>query len=200
MRFSVIMPCKDGADRIPVALRSIRAQTFEDYEIIVCCDACEDDTKGVSESFGAKTIECNFRNAGLTKNPGIDAAQGEYLLFCNDDDWFLHDQVFDILDRAVEGFDVLAYGFIMGRLGYMGPLGNDGRLFPGDVLKAWRREFVGDIRFGSVTKTHDLNFTRDVFAKCPTWATLDIPMYYHDWMRPGSITERFSRGEDVDGG
>ena len=47
MRFSVIIPAHNAAGRIETMLKSIRAQHFTDYEIIVVCDACDDVTTSI---------------------------------------------------------------------------------------------------------------------------------------------------------
>lgn len=194
----MIIPSKDGEQRIQGALKSIKEQTFTDYELIVVCDSCSDNTKGVAQSFGAIVLETDARDPGLAKNPAIDTASGEYLLFCNDDDYYTHKQAFELIDANLLGCDVLCFGFIMGALGYRSPLGNSGNLFPAETLKAFRREFVGDTRFQKAWEMNDVIFSRDIFSKQPVVRLLNSPIYYHDWMRPGSITERLSQGEKVE--
>ena len=90
MRFSVIVPSKNGANRIHKALTSIRQQTFSDYELIVVCDSCSDSTADVAQTFGAQVLEVDVKSAGLAKNEALKVVQGDYLLFCNDDDSFVH--------------------------------------------------------------------------------------------------------------
>jgi len=191
MKFSVIMPSKDGEKRINKALNSIISQSFKDYEMIVICDSCEDNTKQVAESYGAITLECEHKSPGLTLNEGLKIAQGEYILFMNDDDWFLHERVFELIDNQLNQIhaDILCFGFIMGKLGYKTALGNNGKLFPGQTLKAWRRSTIGETQFIKDPVYCDLVFLEDVISKNPIVATWDEPLYYHDWMRPGSITE-----------
>lgn len=191
MRFSVIMPCHNSAERIRKPLDSIRGQTLTDYELIVVCDACDDNTKEIAESYGAITLEVDYRTPGLTKNAGIDIARGEYILFMNDDDYYLHERVFEMLSAqlTINEPDVMCFGFIMGYLGYRKALGNNGALFPGDTLKAWKRQAIGGTRFNEQTVTHDLDFLRAMSKKNLTFNIWDEPLYYHDYMRPGSITE-----------
>ena len=57
MKFSLILPAYNAADRIRKALDSVKAQSFTDYELIVVCDRCTDNTKAIAESYGAKTID-----------------------------------------------------------------------------------------------------------------------------------------------
>ena len=44
MKFSIIIPAHNSELFIIDALASIRKQIFHDYELIVVCDACTDDT------------------------------------------------------------------------------------------------------------------------------------------------------------
>jgi glycosyltransferase involved in cell wall biosynthesis len=43
--FSVIVPAHNSAEYIQRGLQSIVSQSFTDYELIVVCDACTDNTK-----------------------------------------------------------------------------------------------------------------------------------------------------------
>ena len=89
--------------------------------------------------------------------------------------------------------DMFCFGFIMGYKGYRKALGNNGTLFPGDTLKAWRRDAIGDTRFSDEFACHDFTFLKDMCAKKLNVAMWDEPLYYHDYMRPGSITEMEAR-------
>ena len=87
MKFSIIIPAYNAADRIHKALESVKSQAFTDYELIVVCDRCTDNTQQIAESYGARTLAVNYGRDGLTRNAGINMAQGEWLLFMDDDDW-----------------------------------------------------------------------------------------------------------------
>ena len=84
--FSVIVPAHNAADRIRRGLSSIKRQTFDDYELIVVCDSCADNTEKIAKSYGAKTYPVNFHNDGLSRSEGIDRASGEWVLFMDDDE------------------------------------------------------------------------------------------------------------------
>lgn len=197
MKFSVIMPVKNGAERMTKALNSIGEQTFKDYELIVVCDDCSDNTKEIAESYGAKVIECRLKSPGLAKNLALDIAQGEYILFINDDDWYTHSRAFEFLNTQLIGCnaDILCYGFIMGDFGYKRPMDNNGSLYPGDTLKAWKRSAIGDTRFMHDHVYHDYLFLKAMLRKDLNVMLYDPAIYYHDYMRPGSITEVHSRQE-----
>ena len=99
MRFSVIIPAHNSEKFINKALDSIKNQTFRDFELIVVCDRCTDNTKAIAESYGAKTIDVDFGRDGLTRNAGLDIAQGEYILFLDHDDLYMHEFVFEEINK-----------------------------------------------------------------------------------------------------
>ena len=61
-RFSIIIPAFNAEKHIRKALDSIKEQTFRDYELIVICDNCTDNTAQVAWTYGAKVIKVNYGN------------------------------------------------------------------------------------------------------------------------------------------
>ena len=67
MRFSIIIPAHNAEYFIGRAIDSILNQGFQDYEIIVVFDRCEDGTERVVQSYWAdhpKQISWQYTNAG----------------------------------------------------------------------------------------------------------------------------------------
>src|SRR5205823_13319241 len=75
------------------AIRSVLAQSFRDWELLVIDDGSVDDTEDVVKSFDDGRIQyirhnCN-RGQSAAQNTGIRAARGVYLSFLDsDDEWF----------------------------------------------------------------------------------------------------------------
>jgi glycosyltransferase involved in cell wall biosynthesis len=94
MRFSVIIPLFNKAPYIEKALRSVLAQTFTDYELIVVDDGSQDDSANVAEKVLAESVIrhqlIHQDNAGVScaRNRGVANSQGEYLCFFDADDWW----------------------------------------------------------------------------------------------------------------
>lgn len=182
MKFSIIIPAYNSEKYINNALESIRNQTYTDYELLVICDSCTDRTEEVAKSYGATTYTVNYHLDGLTRNKGLDMAQGEWVLFMDDDDWWTNNYVLHDLSIAGDhGEDVLRFGFYW-----------EGYKQPGDWIavwnKCWKREFIGDTRFSSVKWWSDIDFNEAMRAKNPVYYDLDRPMYYYNYMREGSIS------------
>lgn len=92
MRFSVIVPLYNKAPYVEKALRSILAQTFADYELIVVNDGSMDDSLAVAKRVlgGSEAIIIDQENAGVStaRNNGVAASHGDYLCFLDADDWW----------------------------------------------------------------------------------------------------------------
>lgn len=195
MRFSIIIPAHNSEDYIVNALDSIREQTFTDYELIVICDSCTDDTELVAKSYDAITKSISFGCDGPARSIGLDMARGEWVLFMDDDDWWLHEYVLEQIDRKLKecDADILAFSFIWRGVKYATPMSNAGTLYPSVWNKVWSREFIGDTRFPNVYSISDAYFHDEMMAKDPRIEVWDMPMYYYYYLRPGSISEQMGR-------
>jgi len=197
MRFSIIIPAHNSESYIRRGLDSIKSQTFKDYELIVICDSCTDQTEAVAKEYGAITERVGFGRDGLTRNQGLSHAQGDWVLFMDDDDWWLHEYVLEQLDKKLTespNIDVLCFSFIFKGWKYATPLGNRGNHWTAVWNKCWRRDFIQGCKFSNEWSVSDVTFHRQVFAKNPIVLDWDMPMYYYNYLRKGSISERDHHG------
>jgi glycosyltransferase involved in cell wall biosynthesis len=103
-RVSVVVPAFNAARFIETAIQSIRAQRYQDFEVIVVDDRSEDDTIDRVERIvrtDPRVVllrhDTNSGRPAVARNTGIAAARGEFIAFLDADDvwnpWKLHDQV-----------------------------------------------------------------------------------------------------------
>ena len=87
-KVSVVIPVYNGARTIGRALKSVFAQTFRDFEIIVVNDGSTDDTASVLAGYGDRIQVVSQSNRGVSaaRNAGLRVSVGEYLVFLDDDD------------------------------------------------------------------------------------------------------------------
>ncbi len=89
--FSVIIPLYNKAMHVHRALRSVAAQVFRDYEVIIVDDGSSDGSAEVVEKLlqpGWQLLRQENRGVSAARNRGAEASQGEYLCFLDaDDEW-----------------------------------------------------------------------------------------------------------------
>ena len=193
--FSVIIPAHNSGNWIRVGLNSIKKQTFTDYELIVVCDACTDGTADIVREYADKTLIRDYHLDGLARNAGIDAAEGEYVLFMDDDDWFWDETVFQKIHDAivVSHPDVLMFGFYWKERGLR--FQEAGNRVIACWAKCWKRTAIGGTRFSDKPYWSDVDFDNRMFAKDLKIVSLNECLYYYNYLRPGSISWRQQKGE-----
>ena len=90
---SVVIATRDRPQMLREAVASVLAQDYEGpVEVVVVFDQAEPDTS-LAEERGSRTVRVvtNVRSPGLAgaRNSGVTAARGEYVAFCDDDDYWL---------------------------------------------------------------------------------------------------------------
>ena len=101
-KVSIIIPTFNRRDHITIALDSVLAQTYKDYEIIIIDDGSSDDTKEVLKPYQDNIRYFYQENKGIpiTRNKGIREAQGQYIAFLDSDDYWLSEK----LERQIACF------------------------------------------------------------------------------------------------
>ncbi|MCZ7606475.1 MAG: glycosyltransferase [Planctomycetota bacterium] len=112
---SVIIPTFNRAARMPVAVRSVLAQTWRPLEIVVVDDGSPDDTPQVLRGLepevtaaGAIPRFIRQQNGGAAgaRNTGMKAATGQWIAFLDDDDrWYPHKLAAQMARLAETGAD-----------------------------------------------------------------------------------------------
>lgn len=90
---SIIVPAYNSESSIENVLKGLADQTYKEIEVIVVDDASEDNTYQIAKNFANThaqfAIYKNNRNmgAGKTKNFALSKCKGEYIGFCDADDY-----------------------------------------------------------------------------------------------------------------
>jgi glycosyltransferase involved in cell wall biosynthesis len=88
---SVLTPLFNAADTLPLALASLQAQTYENWECIIVDDGSTDDPAAVIKSVRDTRIQSHRldRNhgRGYARQHALEIARGRYVTFLDGDDW-----------------------------------------------------------------------------------------------------------------
>lgn len=89
---SIIMLTYNREKLVSRAIESILAQTYPDFEFIIVDNGSVDRSGKIADEYAAKdsrirVIHRGRGNIGAGRNTGLDATQGEYIAFIDDDDW-----------------------------------------------------------------------------------------------------------------
>jgi len=92
---SVILPVYNREYSVARAIRSVLAQTWTPFELIVVDDGSTDGTRAVLDSFGSQItiIEQAHAGAYVARNRGLREAHGELIAFIDSDDVWLPDRL-----------------------------------------------------------------------------------------------------------
>lgn len=221
---SLIVPVYQAAAFLRAAVDSMRAQTHADIEILLVDDGSTDGSGALCDAMAledARVRVIHQRNAGsgAARNAGMDAAQGEYVLFCDADDRLSPRLVEDCLALArLYGADIVEFGYESVRVDATGsPLGkpvcelprlcgvydreafwNHFREEHAFMCSLWtrmfRRAFLcrNGLRFGCLSTGQDAVFLFDVYA-APFQRMVCVRQAYYTYIRrAGSATGAYN--------
>jgi glycosyltransferase involved in cell wall biosynthesis len=123
---SVIIPIYNQADKLPLCLDSLLAQTYNDIEVIVVNDGSKDDSLAQAKQYinifknqdiPYKVLTQTNQGAPAARNKGWKEARGEYLLFCDADACLEPEALMEMLNilREHPGISFVYSNFQWGR-------------------------------------------------------------------------------------
>lgn len=107
-KVSIILPTYNGSKTIEKSIRSVIAQSFQDWELLIIDDGSTDNIKSILAPFTKEESRIlyvrNEFNQGIQKslNLGLNLAKGEYIARIDDDDEWINK---DKLKKQVEFLD-----------------------------------------------------------------------------------------------
>ena len=110
---SVIMPTYNCAKFIAETLDSIKAQTYENWEVVIVDDCSKDNTKEIVGGYIANDARIKYHcldinsGAAVARTTAMALAEGEYMAFCDSDDVWMP----DMLERQLAFMNENGYAF-----------------------------------------------------------------------------------------
>jgi len=210
---TVVVPSYNRANKIADTLKSIQAQTYQNWETIVVDDGSKDNTVAIVEAIakGDNRIHVfqHERNKGAqaARNTGIKAAKGEWIAFLDSDDEWLPDSLKMRLDYALKNDFSVVYslGYIIyednrqelyrlpdiSKDSYRGVLAQEGPMFQSLLVKKEILEKIGYLDETAIAYQEWNTSIR--LAKLCTFGFLEIPTFIYDYRTPGAISRNHSR-------
>lgn len=116
-KISVIVPVYNVENYLSRCVKSILAQTFTDFELLLVNDASTDGSLAAAGGFcgdaRVRVLDKPHGGLGDTRNYGVQHAEGEYLLFVDSDDWIDEETLANLYAAAKEyQADLVLFNFI----------------------------------------------------------------------------------------
>ncbi len=103
--FSIIIPTYNRADLLPTAIKSVLAQSYQNWELVVVDDGSTDNTAIVVSNFKDERVRYIYQtNAerSAARNTGIDHALGRYICFLDSDDYYLPERLTQLHNELIK--------------------------------------------------------------------------------------------------
>ena len=113
--FSVVVPVFDAGPVLERAVDSVRAQTYDRYEIILVDDGSRDGSDRRARELAAtdeRITALAVPRSGAParpRNQGIRASRGEFVAFLDQDDWWLPEKLERQYEKFRAGDDAVVY-------------------------------------------------------------------------------------------
>ena len=202
-RLSIIIPAYNAENYIERCIDSILDQQYSnEIEIIVVNDGSTDSTEGILENYRRKypTIFkiVTKENGGVSsaRNAGLDVATGDWIWFCDADDYIVRNGLSYVLDNFVDdSIDICTFYSIsldsiaLKSFKELSPIkGNV--IFEGTTITKYNQQFpwsvcnhlyrlssIKGIMFRDVTMCEDVVFNLDVYMKNLQIRSTDVNIY-----------------------
>lgn len=107
-KVSIIVPVYNAENTLERCVRSLTGQTYTEIEIILVNDGSKDNSLELCNRLSAEDSRIrvvNQPNGGVSsaRNAGLDVASGEFVMFCDSDDWVSPDWCRVMLEHFVPG-------------------------------------------------------------------------------------------------
>lgn len=220
-QISVIISLYNVEDYMKKCVASVQKQTFSDLEIILVDDGSEDSTGAICDEFARRDSRISVihkPNGGIStaRNTGLKAAESEYVLFIDGDDYIAPDMIerlYGLLNKYEADMSVCGAYNVYGRSrkpqcsereefvcgsGQAFAYSLTGKKMVGSVCtRLMKRKLIEDLQFPVGKVYEDIFFTILLMQRVRKVAVTTEPMYYYVH-REGSITTMPYQKRDMD--
>ena len=117
-RVSVVVPTYNRANELRRCLDSLKEQTIDDFEVLICDDGSTDETAEVAKKYSpfldiTYDYSKNFGGPAGPRNRGIKLARAPYIAFLDSDDWWMPQKLEESLKYLEQGADVVYHDLFL---------------------------------------------------------------------------------------
>ena len=106
---SIIVATHNRVDQLSQLINSILKQTYQNFEIILIDDTSTDETNEIFGNFFDKRLKYyrNYENMGmgLNRQKAYNLSKGDYVIFCDDDDYFIDNTYFSDVVKIFKEYE-----------------------------------------------------------------------------------------------
>lgn len=203
---SIITPNYNCSQFVELAIKSVQAQTYQNWEMLIQDDCSTDDSIGAIERIAATDsrikIERNFQNSGaaVTRNNAIRRSQGQWLAFLDSDDIWLSEK----LEKQLAFMEVKYCDFSFTQYEHISEdgvsLGKQAKVikhlsyqkllmhcWPGCLTVMYKQDIENKVYCGDVDKNNDMALFLKVIKTCRNAMGMDECLALYR-IRKGSVS------------
>ncbi len=196
---SIIMPAYNCERFIAEAIRSVLAQTYTDWELIIVDDCSTDNTAQIVASFDDTRIvyQRNEKNMGaaLTRNRALQITKGHYIAFLDADDLWTPEKLehqIAFMEKNGYDFTYTAFRRTDKPLRIAGPkhvtrLGMYAFCWPACPTVMYNRQKIGLIQITDLRKNNDYAMWLHVIQKADCYLLNEELFFYNK--HAGSVSD-----------
>lgn len=211
MRFSIIIPVYNSQEYLVRCLDSVLKNEFSDFEVICVDDGSVDASGLILEQYRNKDSRVKVihkQNGGVSsaRNVALEIANGEYLCFCDSDDYVNENMLLEI-DREIKrhNSDVVVFGVNVCK-----GLQNKEKIYQKDLTekiklnllfgvwesfpwnKCFKRQLFANRRFPEGMVFEDLYLIPEICFYANKITVIDKALYFYNTDNGMSITSKMN--------
>lgn len=216
-KISIIIPVYNVEKYLDECLRSIQNQTYQNFEALIVDDGSTDESASIARSYACAdnrfVLYCKTNGGqGSARNYGLDRATGEYVAFCDGDDFLHPDYLEKLMDSLVQyDADISMCNVLRvwdDGTKIVNKVGNHPKRLIEDTSrylaqahfslwdKLYKIRLFDGIRFPDKIKYEDFATTPRVLARAKKIICIEDILYFYRW-RAGSTTNDNSAYHDI---
>lgn len=202
---SIIASSYNSEGYISRMIEAVLAQTYTNWELLITDDCSTDNSREIIREYAKKdariklfTLDVNS-GAGVTRNESIKHAQGRYIAFCDDDDWWVPEKLqvqLDFMEKnnakvcyssyyaCNEKAEVTSIVVAFKKISYRHMLFDDSIGF---LTCMYDAQAIGKLYFPTMRRRQDWAFKIKLLERCGVAHGIPAPLAYYS-IRQGSLS------------